>query len=97
MAPLARYEYARDEPGDPGSYLGLLEGVSSVLVFSSRRWLIVRGLLLDGSPLVGDPTDAHVQLDESLRFGVCAHAQLLLGYVHESAALARGPARLAFL
>jgi hypothetical protein len=38
------------------------------------------------------PTDAHVPLDESLRFGVCVHALLRPGCVRESAALALAPA-----
>src|SRR5713101_9265637 len=91
-APLARYEYVRNEPDDPGPYPGRLGEALFGQVSSPRHWLIVRGLLPDGSPLVGGPTDAHVPLDESLRFGVCVHALLLPRCVRGSAALASAPA-----
>src|SRR6266699_4506118 len=91
-APLARDEFVRDELDDLGPYPGRLGEALFGLVSSPQYWLSVRGLLLDGSPLVGGPTDAHVPLDESLRFGVCVHALLRPGCVCESAALALAPA-----
>src|SRR5215469_10291414 len=91
-APLAIGEYVRNEPDDPGLYLGRLGEALFGQVSSPQHWLSVRGLLLDGSPLVGDPTDAHVPLDESLRFGVCVHAQLRPGCVRESVVRAVGQA-----
>src|SRR2546421_12854004 len=93
-APLARYEFVRDELDDLGPYPGRLGEALFGQVSSPQYWLSVRGLLLDGSPLVGGPTDAHVPLDESLRFGVCVHALLRPGCVRESAALALNTSHL---
>src|SRR5437867_12558752 len=61
-APLARDEFVRDELDDLGPYPGRLGEALFGQVSSPQYWLCVRGLLLDGSPLVGGPTDATFHL-----------------------------------